>query len=273
MKRFKIGQVEIGLDKPLFAIAGPCVIEDFQSCLDIAVRLVDIREKTGVPIIFKASFDKANRSSIKSYRGVNMHEGLGILKEIRDATGLPVLTDIHECRQANEASRFVDALQIPAYLCRQTNLLVEAAMTGLPVNIKKGQFMSPGEMSNVIEKVWTNNNDKIMLTERGTFFGYNRLVNDMLAIGKMQELECPVIFDATHSTQRPGIPHVMEPDRDKAMILAKAAVAAGANGVYFEVHSKPSESKCDSSTVLPIDWLEGLLTICKRIHEIVRCEM
>lgn len=267
---FKIGQVEIGLDKPLFVIAGPCVIEGFQSCLDTAVRLVDISEKTGVPVIFKASFDKANRSSIRSYRGVEMYEGLNILKIVRERTGLPVLTDIHEYKQAEIASRFVDAIQIPAYLCRQTNLLMGAAMTGLPVNIKKGQFMSPGEMSNVVEKVWVNNNDQIMLTERGTFFGYNRLVNDMIAIPQMQELGYPVIFDATHSIQQPGKTEFYGASRNMSLVLAKAAVAAGANGLFIEVHPHPAESKCDSNTVMPLDWLEELLITCKEIFEIVR---
>jgi len=268
---FKIGQIEVGLDKPLFAIAGPCVIEDLQSCLDIANKLVGISKRTGVPIVFKASFDKANRSSIKSFRGVDVHSGLNILKRVREEYGLPVLTDVHVPGQAEIAGRFVDALQVPAFLCRQTDLITACADTGLPVNIKKGQFMSPGEMSNVVEKMYTHDNLNIMLTERGTFFGYNRLVNDMIAIKQMKELGYPVIFDATHSIQQPGktqfsygIP------REMSMVLAKAAVAAGANGLFLEVHPNPRKSKSDSNTIMPITWLEHLLKKCKKIWEIVR---
>jgi len=268
---FKIGQIEIGLDKPLFAIVGPCVIEGESFCLEIARNLVEVSKRTGVPIIFKASFDKANRSSIKSFRGVEMYEGLNILKSVREATGLPVLTDIHEPNQAGPASRFVDALQIPAFLCRQSNLIMRAAMTGLPINVKKGQFLSPMEMQNVVEKITSFNNDKIILTERGTFFGYNRLVNDMTAIEYMQRLGYPVVFDATHSIQRPGLNSIQElMRRENAAVLAKAATAAGANGLFVEVHPDPEKSKSDSTTIMPIDWLENLLRMCKKIWEVVR---
>lgn len=270
---FNIGQIEVGLDTPLFVIAGPCVIEGLNSCLDTANALVEISRRTGVPIIFKASFDKANRSSIRSFRGVGMHEGLNILKRVREHSHLPVLTDIHTTKQASAASRFVDALQIPAFLCRQTDLLVACAKTGLPINVKKGQFMSPGEMSNVAEKIWSQKaateKDKIMFTERGTFFGYNRLVNDMLAIPEMQGLGYPVIFDATHSIQQPGkTDFAYKIPRNRSVMLARAAVACGVNGLFFEVHPNPSESKSDSATILPLDWLEPLLVACKKIQEV-----
>lgn len=268
---FKIGQVEIRLDKPFFVIAGPCVIEDELSCLEIASKLFDIEERTGIPIIFKASFDKANRSSIKSFRGVGMGKGLNILKMVRERSGLPVITDVHEARQAEVASRFVNALQVPAFLCRQTDLVIACAKTGLPVNVKKGQFMSPMEMGMVVEKIQSQGNDKILLTERGTFFGYNRLVNDMLAISRMKFLGHPVIFDATHSIQTPGLDLMHSIDyKMNALTLAKAAVAAGANGLFLEVHPEPSASKSDGGTIMPIDWVEDLLITCKRIWELVK---
>ena len=268
---FKIGQVEIGLDKPFFVIAGPCVIESKSLCLDIAKRLVGISERTSVPIIFKASFDKANRSSINSFRGIGMYPGLNILKRVREEYGLPVLTDVHEPRQAEIASRFVDVLQVPAFLCRQTDLLVACAKTGLPVNVKKGQFMSPMEMATVVEKLQYQKNDKIILTERGTFFGYNRLVNDMLAIKRMKFFSHPVIFDATHSIQTPGFDLIHSLDyKMNALTLAKASVAAGANGLFIEVHPEPSASKSDGGTIMPIGWVEDLLVTCKKIWEIVR---
>ena len=269
---FKIGQVEIGLDKPFFVVAGPCVIEDECTCSDTATTLVEISKRTDVPIIFKASYDKANRSSIESFRGPGLYKGLNILKRVRDHSGLPVITDVHEPFQAEVASRFVDALQVPAFLCRQTDLLVACAKTGLPVNVKKGQFMAPLQMIDVIEKITTQSNNKIILTERGTFFGYNWLVNDMTAIQRMKELHYPVVFDATHSIQRPG--SVLNPSnylhKLDAITLAKAGVAAGANGLYLEVHPNPKESKSDSYTIMPIGWVEDLLVICKEIFRIVR---
>ncbi|GAI78036.1 unnamed protein product, partial [marine sediment metagenome] len=187
-----------------FVMAGPCVIESQVVCLDIADRLLDIGQRTGVGMIFKASFDKANRSSISSFRGPGMEKGLEILEKVRLKTALPVMTDVHEPAQAAQAGDVVDCLQVPAFLCRQTDLLCACARTRKPVNVKKGQFLSPGEMKNVVEKIRACDNEKIILTERGTFFGYNRLVNDMTSIETMKELGCPVVFDATHSTQQPG---------------------------------------------------------------------
>jgi len=269
-RNFKIGGVEIGLDAPLFVMAGPCVIESKACCLDIANRLVDIGQRTGVGVIFKASFDKANRSSLHSFRGPGLERGLEILAAVRRQTNLPVMTDVHEPAQAAVVAKVVDCLQVPAFLCRQTDLLCACAGTGKPVNVKKGQFLSPPEMKNAVEKIRACDNDKIILTERGTFFGYNRLVNDMTAIQTMKELGCPVVFDATHSSQQPGgLGNATAGRREMAPILAKAATAAGANGLFIEVHTKPEKAKSDSACVMPIDWLEDLLRLCKEIFGIV----
>jgi len=268
---FKIGDVGVGLNAPLFVMAGPCVIESKANCLDIAKRLVDIGHRTGIGIIFKASFDKANRSSLHSFRGPGLEKGLQILAAVRRETGLAVMTDIHEPGQAEAAGKIVDCIQIPAFLCRQTDLICACARTGKPVNIKKGQFLSPGEMKNAVEKIRACKNKKIILTERGTFFGYNRLVNDMTAIEVMKKLGYPVVFDVTHSTQQPGgLGQASGGRREMAPILAKAAVAAGANGLFIEVHTKPEKAKSDAASIMPIDWLEDLLRVCKEIFRIVR---
>ncbi|MBN2590848.1 MAG: 3-deoxy-8-phosphooctulonate synthase [Sedimentisphaerales bacterium] len=270
-KNFRIGNVEVGLEAPLFVMAGPCVIESLGHCIEIGNKLVSISNKLNIGIIFKASFDKANRSSKDSFRGPGMEEGLKILDEVRNQTKLPVMTDVHETSQAKKVGEVVDCLQIPAFLCRQTDLLCACAETGKPVNVKKGQFLSPAEMKNVVEKIRSCRNEKIMLTERGTFFGYNRLVNDMASIEAMQKLDCPVIFDATHSTQQPGgLGNASAGRRELAPILAKAAVAAGANGLFLEVHTNPDMAKSDAACVMPIEWLENLLKVCKKIFEIVR---
>ena len=270
---FKISDVEIGLDAPFFVIAGPCVIESKERCLDIAARLVEIAGRAGVGMIFKASFDKANRSSISSFRGPGLKEGLEILAAVRQETNLPVMTDVHEPGQAAAVSEVVDCLQVPAFLCRQTDLLSACGRTAKPVNIKKGQFLSPAEMKNVVEKIRVCGNEKIMLTERGTFFGYNRLVNDMTAIDTMKKLGYPVVFDATHSTQQPGgLGETSAGRREMAPILAKAAIAAGANGLFVEVHTEPEKAKSDGACIMPIDWLEDLLGVCKKIFEIVSRE-
>ncbi len=268
---FKIGDVEMGLDAPLFVMAGPCVIESKTCCLDIANTLVDIGRRANVGMIFKASFDKANRTSISSFRGPGLEKGLEILAAVRRVTGLPVMTDVHEPAQAAVVAEVVDCLQVPAFLCRQTDLLCACGRTGKPVNIKKGQFLSPGEMKNVAEKIRACGNEKIILTERGTFFGYNRLVNDMTSIEIMKKLGHPVVFDATHSTQQPGgLGNASGGRREMAPILAKAAIATGANGLFIEVHTEPEKSKSDAASIMPIGWLENLLKVCKEIFELVR---
>jgi len=266
-----VNPVELGPEAPLFLIAGPCVIESEESCLHIAAKLVEIGDSVGIGIIFKASFDKANRSSISSFRGPGLQEGLRVLAQVRQKSGLPVTTDIHEPAQADAASEVVDCLQVPAFLCRQTDLLCACARTDRAVNVKKGQFLSPAEMSNVVDKIRACGNERIMLTERGTFFGYNRLVNDMTAIVTMRKLGYPVLFDATHSVQYPGgLGTASAGQREMAPILAKAAVAAGASGLFIEVHPEPEKAKSDAACVMPIDQLEELLKECKEIFQIVR---
>ncbi len=275
-KPFTIGQkgmrsVAVSMAGPMFVMAGPCVIESEQLCMDIAERLIRVSENTGIGIIFKASFDKANRSSISSFRGLGFQEGLDILSRIREKLNMPVVTDVHESVQVDPVAQVVDCLQIPAFLCRQTDLLCACAQSGKPVNIKKGQFMSPQEMKNVVEKVRACGNDQILLTERGTFFGYQRLVNDMTAIEAMKDLGCPVVFDATHSTQQPGgLGNASGGQPQLAPILAKSAVAAGANGLFVEVHPDPENAKSDAGCIMHIDQLEALILTCKKILEIVR---
>ncbi len=268
---FTIGNVKIDLAGELFLIAGPCIIEDQPTVLEIAQKLAEIGQKTGIGIIFKASFDKANRTSIDSFRGPGIEKGLAILDRVKAKTALPVLTDVHEPAQAAVCAKVVDALQIPAFLCRQTDLLLACSRTNKPVNIKKGQFLSPAEMKNVADKFKSAGNDKIMLCERGTFFGYNRLVNDMTAIEQMKKLGYPVVFDATHSVQMPGgLGNSTAGTREMAPILARAAMAAGSNGLFIETHINIEKAKSDASVIMPIEWLTPLIKQCKEIFQIVR---
>lgn len=268
--KFEIGSIRVGLAGEFFIIAGPCVIEEEAVCFEVAEFLVGLQKETGVKCVFKASFDKANRTSIDSFRGPGMAKGLEVLDRIRTKTGLPILTDVHETEQAGPVGEVADCLQIPAFLCRQTDLLVACGRTGKPVNIKKGQFVSPEEMKNAVGKMHAVGNDKLLLTERGTFFGYNRLVNDMTSIQAMQALGCPVVFDATHSTQRPGgLGNASAGAPELAPILARAAVAAGANALFMEIHPEPKRAFCDAATMLPLKEVTGLVLTCKRIFDIV----
>lgn len=270
MTAFKIGSVKIGLDEDLFLIAGPCVIESLENCLQIGDVLAELSASTGIGVIFKGSFDKANRSSIESYRGPGLDKGLAILEKVRAKTSLAIATDVHEAGQVTAVAQVVDCIQVPAFLCRQTDLLVACAKAKKPVSIKKGQFVSPEEMSNVVEKVRSSGNAKIMLTERGTFFGYNRLVNDFASISVMQSFGCPVVFDATHSTQQPGgLGAQSGGQRKLAPVLARAAVAAGANGLFIETHPDPENARCDAACQVPTEWLGDIITECKGIFEIV----
>ncbi len=265
-----IHDIKIGQNRPIVLIAGPCVIESRDHTLSLAKSIHQICEKRRIPLVFKASFDKANRSSIKSFRGPGLDEGLSILAFVRNELNLPVLSDIHEAGHAASAGEVLDCLQIPAFLCRQTDLLSAAAQTGKCVNVKKGQFMSAEEMANVVAKLTESNCSNSLLTERGTFFGYNRLVNDMTAISKMQEF-APVVFDATHSCQLPGAAGTQSGgQRQYVGTLAKAAVAAGADALFLEVHDDPKNAKSDAATVLPLEQLDPLLEEVLRVADAVR---
>lgn len=266
----RIGDIEAGRGRPLLIISGPCVIESQDQCLAIGEAVQRRCVELGFTYIFKASFDKANRSSIHSARGPGLEKGLEILAAVGRKLGVPTTTDIHESSQAATAGASgggVDLIQIPAFLCRQTDLLLAAAQTGKPVNVKKGQFLSPAEMSNVITKMQEANAAGLMLTERGTFFGYNRLVNDFLGLGDMMEFGYPVCFDVTHSTQQPGGQGTKSGGRpDRAPLLAKAAVAAGVDALFIETHPNPPAALSDAATVLPIETTLQLLGDVARIR-------
>jgi 2-dehydro-3-deoxyphosphooctonate aldolase (KDO 8-P synthase) len=260
-----IGHIRIGGGAPLALLAGPCVIESREHTLKLAEAILRVCRERKLPLVFKASFDKANRSSGGSFRGPGLVDGLAILSEVRTKLSLPVISDIHLPEQAEAAGRVLDCVQIPAFLCRQTDLLLAAAATGRCVNVKKGQFMSPDEMANVASKLREGGCNNFLLTERGTFFGYNRLVNDMTAIPRMQAL-APVVFDATHSCQLPGGAGNMSGGlRQYVGTLAASAVAAGADAIFMEVHDRPDEAKSDPATVFPLDQLAALLDRLLRI--------
>jgi len=270
VKPVKVGGVVFG-GKKLAFIAGPCVIESAEGTMDLAARLVKLADELDVPLVFKASFDKANRTSVDSYRGPGLMEGLAILREVRDRFGVPVLTDIHEPGQAAVAAGSVDILQIPAFLCRQTDLVVAAAETGLAVNVKKGQFLAPEDMGNVIDKITGAGNDKIILTERGASFGYHNLVADMRSLLIMREFGYPVVFDATHSVQRPGGAGKMSGgDGRWAPALARAAVATGVDGVFMETHVNPAEALSDKANAIAFKELKGVWKTLGAVHELVR---
>lgn len=262
-----IGNVTCGKGHPLTWIAGPCVIESHELTLTIADRLAAMADQLKIPLIFKASYDKANRTSIKSFRGPGLHEGLKTLDAVKRKTGLPVTTDIHECAHAAPAAQVVDVLQIPAFLARQTDLLVAAGETGIPVNVKKGQFMAPWDMKNVITKLAEAGNEKVLLTERGSTFGYGQLVNDFRAIPTMQDFGVPVIFDATHSVQKPaGKGDRSDGERRMIPYLARAAVAVGCDGVFLETHPRPDEALSDGPNMIPLDELGALIQTCLRLR-------
>ena len=270
IKTVKLRDFEIGGNK-LTIIAGPCAAESQEILDETAKGLKEITEKLGINFIFKSSFDKANRSSIYSYRGPGLEKGLEMLQAVKDKFDIPIVTDIHTPDQAEPVSKVVDMLQIPAFLCRQTDLLVAAAKTGKIVNIKKGQFLAPEQMGQLVKKVEDSGNDKILLTDRGCSFGYNNLVVDFRAIPIMQTFGYPVVFDATHSVQLPGAQGTSSGgDRRFVPTLAKAAVAAGANALFFEVHPDPEKAKCDGPNMLYLKDAENVFRICKEIFELVR---
>ncbi len=270
MNIVSVGSIEFGKDRmPL--IGGPCAIEGLDHSLRMANSINEIAEKIGFPLVFKSSFDKANRTSIHSYRGLGFDEGLEILSKVKSEIGVPVLTDIHEAHQAEPASQAADILQIPAFLCRQTDLLVAAAKTSSTVNVKKCQFLSPWDAKNIVEKLTESGTENIMLTERGHQFGYNNLVSDMRAIPIMQEFGYPVIFDATHSAQLPGGHGDKTAGmRDYIPVVARSAVAAGCDALFMEIHDDVESAKSDASTQWPLDKLEDLLSSLKRIREAVK---
>jgi len=270
-KAFQVGRVTVSRGGPLFVIAGPCVVESREITFEVARFLVALSSELDIPIIFKSSYDKANRTSLKSFRGPGIEEGLEILKMVKKEFGLPILSDVHLPSQVPKAAKVLDAIQIPAFLCRQTDLLLEAARSGLPVNIKKGQFLSPMEMSQVVEKITSTGNYKVLLTERGTTFGYNNLVVDMRSLDIMGRLGFPVIFDATHSVQLPGQGLTQSGgQREFAPTLARAAVAAGADGIFMEVHPDPDSALCDGPNSLALEQVKPLLIKLKAIHKAVR---
>jgi 2-dehydro-3-deoxyphosphooctonate aldolase (KDO 8-P synthase) len=262
-----VGGVRIGRGQPLGLIAGPCVIESRASCLALAARLATLARERRMPLVFKASYDKANRTSVESYRGPGIERGLAILAEVRERYGLPVLTDVHTVDEARRAARVVDVLQIPAFLCRQTDLLLAAGESGRPVNIKKGQFVAPWDMVYAVRKVLSTGNRDVILTERGASFGYNNLVADMRSLLVLRETGCPVVFDATHSVQRPGAAGgASGGDSRWVPALARAAVAAGCDAVFMEVHPQPRRALSDGANALPLRELGGLWDVLRRIH-------
>lgn len=271
MKPVQFAGLTIGGASPLVLIAGPCVIESEAHALGLARALRDIAHRAGIQLVFKASYDKANRTSARSYRGPGLVEGLRILRRVRDEVGVPILTDIHEPGQAAEAAQIADVLQIPAFLSRQTDLLVAAARTGRVVNIKKGQFLAPGDVRYAVEKVTTAGNDQVMVTERGVTFGYNNLVVDMRAFPILRSLGHPVIYDVTHSLQLPGGGEgVTRGQAEFIEPLASAGVAAGVDGVFIEVHERPEQAKSDAQNALRLDLLEPLVSRLLRLHAIAQ---
>jgi len=270
IERAQLAEISIGKGQPLAIIAGPCVIESREHTLRLAKEIAAVARRLDMPLVFKASFDKANRSSGDSFRGPGLEQGLDILGRVRAEVGVPILSDIHLPEQAAPAGNVLDCVQVPAFLCRQTDLLLAAGETGKCVNIKKGQFLSPDQMGNLVAKVTSTGNRNVLLTERGTFFGYHRLVNDLTAIPVMQAF-APVVFDATHSCQLPGAAGTQSGgQRQFIEPLALAAVAAGADALFLEVHDRPDQAKSDPATVFPLADLERLLSRCLAVRQAVR---
>jgi 2-dehydro-3-deoxyphosphooctonate aldolase (KDO 8-P synthase) len=267
----KLCGFEVGLDRPLFVIAGPDTLESEQLCLDVAGKLKEATQKLGMPYVFKGSFDKANRTSGKSYRGPGMDEGLKILQAVKDRIGVPVLTDVHEDTPLKEVASVVDVIQTPAFLCRQTNFIRAAASQGKPVNIKKGQFLSPFEMKQVVEKATGTGNKQIMVCERGFSFGYNNLVVDMRGLAIMRNTGCPVVFDATHSVQLPGGQGTASGGaREHISVLARAAVGAGVSGVFMETHPDPDNALCDGPNSMHLHLMPELLETLVELDRVAK---
>ncbi|MDQ7075294.1 MAG: 3-deoxy-8-phosphooctulonate synthase [Gammaproteobacteria bacterium] len=267
----KLCGMDVGLDQPLFLMAGPCVIESEALAMETAGQLKEICENLNVAFIYKSSFDKANRSSLSSFRGLGMDAGLKILQKVRHELHLPVVTDVHEDTPLDEVAEAVDVLQTPAFLCRQTNFIQAVAKTGKPINIKKGQFMAPWDMQNVVDKARATGNENIMVCERGVSFGYNTLVSDMRSLAVMRQTECPVVFDATHSVQQPGgLGNVSGGQREFVPVLARAAVAAGVSGLFMETHPDPAKALSDGPNAWPLDQMEELLETLLELDQLVK---
>lgn len=266
----QLGDLTINKKGPFFIIAGPCVIESEELTLRVAKFLKETSEAMDIPVIFKTSYDKANRTSMESFRGPGIESGLETIRRVKEETGLTVLSDVHSAEDVQKAAEILDIIQIPAFLCRQTDLLLAAAKTGRAVNIKKGQFISPGEMEQAVRKVTSTGNNNVILTERGSFFGYNNLVVDFRSIPIMKGLDFPVVFDATHSVQLPGGSGTCSGgQREFVENLARAAVAAGADGVFMEVHPDPDSALCDGPNSLPLDQVRPIVGLLKEIHTLV----
>jgi 2-dehydro-3-deoxyphosphooctonate aldolase (KDO 8-P synthase) len=273
MKQIDMGDFAIGDNAGFILIAGPCVLEDEEAALDVARYLQKLTASLNIPYIFKASYDKANRTSINSYRGPGAKNGLATLKKIKEKTGIPVLSDVHRFEEIDAASQTLDVLQVPAFLCRQTDFITEIAKKARVINIKKGQFLSPGDVVNIIAKAEAVGNNNIMITERGTSFGYNNLVFDVRALPIMRKMGYPVIFDATHAVQLPGgAGEKSGGERDMVPYLARAAVAAGVDGIFLEVHRNPEAALCDGANSLYLESLEELLTMLKQIDDLVKAK-
>jgi 2-dehydro-3-deoxyphosphooctonate aldolase (KDO 8-P synthase) len=269
----KLCHFQVGIDQPMFLIAGPCVIESEQLVLETAGALKEMTAALEIPFIFKSSFDKANRSSHKSFRGPGMDAGLAILEKVKTQIGVPVLTDVHEDTPLNEVAAVADVLQTPAFLCRQTNFIQNVARQGKPVNIKKGQFLSPWDMKNVSDKALATGNEQIMVCERGASFGYNNLVSDMRSLAVMRDTGVPVVFDATHSVQLPGGQGSCSGgQREFVPVLARAAVAAGVSGVFMETHPDPARALSDGPNAWPLDQMQALLATLKQIDRTIKAQ-
>ena len=267
----KLCNFEIGGKRPFFLISGPCVIEDRSLAIDVASHLKEVTDTLDIPYVFKSSFDKANRSSIGSYRGQGLDAGLAILQTVKDEIGVPVLTDVHEYTPLDEVASVVSVLQTPAFLCRQTDFIVNVCEQGLPVNIKKGQFLAPGDMAHVVAKAKSTGNDQVMVCERGASFGYNNLVSDMRSLVILRETGCPVVFDATHSVQLPGGQGAVSGgQRSMVPVLARAATAVGVDGLFMETHPRPDEAKSDGPNSWPLPLMQSLLEQLAQIDALVK---
>jgi 2-dehydro-3-deoxyphosphooctonate aldolase (KDO 8-P synthase) len=272
MNEVQIGEIRIGRGNPFVLIAGPCVIESEENALETARELKKICSGLKIPLIFKASYEKDNRGSERSYKGPGLREGLRILSKVKEEVGIPVLSDIHRAEDIDPAKDVLDILQIPAFLCQQTSLLLKVGEAGRPVNIKKGQFVAPESMAGAVKKIHSTGNHQVILTERGTCFGYNKLISDYCSIPIMQEIGCPVIFDATHVVRNYGIPSEDPRGGSPQFVphLSRAAVAVGCNGLFLETHPEPKRALCDASSMIPLREMEGLLRQAKAIHDMIR---